>query len=51
MICSADLRTEPKKKKKAAGKPVQSDPPRVGLSNFFAPDAWPLGEEQDYTGA
>ncbi|KIJ54286.1 hypothetical protein M422DRAFT_154305 [Sphaerobolus stellatus SS14] len=37
---------KPKKKKKAG--PVQSDPPRVGLSKFFPDGNYPEGEIQEY---
>ena len=47
---------EPKKKKKKTGTVNgatangQTDPPRVGLSKFFAMDQWPVGQTQEYTG-
>lgn len=28
---------------------MQSDPPRVGLTQFFAPDGFPVGATEDYT--
>ncbi|KAF7310044.1 Methionine aminopeptidase 2 [Mycena indigotica] len=37
-----------KKSKKKATKPVQSDPPRIGLSQFFPDGVYPAGEIQDY---
>ena len=42
--------TAPKKKKKKAanGTAVQSDPPRVGVSKFYAWNAFPMGATQDY---
>lgn len=42
--------SEPKKKKKKAanGTAVQSDPPRVGVSKFYAWNAFPMGATQDY---
>ena len=43
-------RLEPKKKKKKAanGTAVQSDPPRLGVSKFYAWNAFPMGATQDY---
>jgi methionyl aminopeptidase len=49
LVRSAEKK-KPKKKKKAAGAVVQSDPPRVPLSSFFKPDAYPSGEICDYIG-
>ncbi|KAJ7066161.1 peptidase M24A methionine aminopeptidase [Mycena amicta] len=47
---SADAKKKKKKKKpkKKPAKPVQSDPPRVGLSQFFPDGKYPVGEIQEY---
>ncbi|KAF7308205.1 Methionine aminopeptidase 2 [Mycena chlorophos] len=37
-----------KPKKKGPVKPVQSDPPRVGLSQFFPDGVYPVGEIHEY---
>lgn len=39
---------KPKKKKAAGGAKVQSDPPRVPLSQLFPNNTYPVGEEVEY---
>ncbi|TCD64310.1 Methionine aminopeptidase 2 [Steccherinum ochraceum] len=43
-----DAKKKKKKKKSKKKKPVQSDPPRVGLSKLFPNGTYPIGEIQEY---
>ena len=44
----AKKKKKKKKPKKKSAKPVQSDPPRVGLSKFFPDGNYPVGEVHEY---
>lgn len=44
----AKKKKKKKKPKKKSAKPVQSDPPRVGLSKFFPDGNYPVGEISEY---
>jgi methionyl aminopeptidase len=46
---AGDGKKKKKKKKPKKRKVEQSDPPRVGLSKFFADGVFPVGEIQPYT--
>ncbi|KAF7307196.1 Methionine aminopeptidase 2 [Mycena indigotica] len=45
---AAKKKKKKKKPKKKSAKPVQSDPPRIGLSQFFPDGIYPEGEIQHY---
>lgn len=49
VVVAVVLFAENKKKKKKTAAPPQTEPPSIGLTQYFKPDAFPTGAIQDYT--